>query len=149
MDEQRPLTDITNDPAFQTFCGALRDVTVRAALKAAAKKQWPFAGLTIRRRLDDWKKRVDAGPEAAALVVADFVIEYNSAVASLAENRGAGHWDARALTDQHLRDMLLLVEREPKLVFSLWLAFGTTLPKFGGEGHAEAPGDDHPDPDKA
>jgi len=126
MSEQRPLAEITNNPAFQTFCRALRDVTVRAAVKAAEKKPWPFAALTIRREVDQWKKRVGADPAEAILIVADFAIQHNSAVAALAENQGIGHWYARALAEDDVRDMLLLVEREPQLVFGLWLAFGHT-----------------------
>jgi len=111
--EEKNVTEIIENPGFQSIARALRNATVYALTIPNQKREVHF-GIAQK-----WKQKMKAGDEEFAAEVAEFVQEYNWETAH--RLKGKGH----SVTTDDLDALLLLIhERKADLVGALLLAYG-------------------------
>ena len=112
-EEEFHVTEIIENPGFQSVARALRNATIYALTVPNLKREVRF-GIAQR-----WKQKMKAGNEEFAAAVAEFVQEYNWETAH--RLKGKGH----SVTTEELDDVLHLIhERKAELVGALLLAYG-------------------------
>jgi hypothetical protein len=111
-EEKHKVTEIIEDPGFQSVARALRDSTLDA-LRDNSRREVRF-GIAQK-----WKQKMKAGNEDFAAAVAEFVQDYNWETAN--RLKGKGH----SVTTEDLDALLLLIhKRKADLVGALLLAYG-------------------------
>jgi hypothetical protein len=111
--EEKNVTEIIENPGFQSVARALRNATVYALTIPNQKREVHF-GIAQK-----WKQKMKAGDEEFAAEVAEFVQEYNWETAH--RLKGKGH----SVTTDDLDALLLLIhESKADLVGALLLAYG-------------------------
>jgi hypothetical protein len=112
-EEKHQVTEIIENPGFQSVARALRNATVYALTIPSLRREVRF-GIAQK-----WKQKIKAGDEEFAAELAEFVQEYNWETAH--RLKGKGH----SVTTEDLDALLLLIhERKADLVGALLLAYG-------------------------
>jgi hypothetical protein len=111
-EEKHKVTEIIENPGFQSVARALRNATVYALL--------PNPRHEVRFGIaQKWKQKMKAGNEEFAATVAEFVQDYNWETAR--RLKGKGH----SVTTEELDALLLLIhKRKADIVGALLLAYG-------------------------
>ena len=112
-EEEFHVTEIIEDPGFQSVARALRNATVYALTLPNLRREVRF-GIAQK-----WKQKMKAGNEEFAAAVADFVQDYNWETAH--RLKGKGH----SVTTEELDSLVHLIQkRSSELVGALLLAYG-------------------------
>ena len=111
-EERFHVTEIIEDPGFQSVARALRNATVYALTLPSLNREVRF-GIAQK-----WKQKMKAGPEEFATAVAEFVQDYNWETAH--RLKGKGH----SVSTEELNSLVRLIERRAELVGALLLAYG-------------------------
>jgi hypothetical protein len=111
--EEREVTEIIEDPGFQSVARAVRNATIYALTIPNQKREVRF-GLAQK-----WKQKIKGGDEEFAAELAEFVQDYNWETAHRLKN--VGHM----VTTEEISSLMQLVEkRHAEIVGSLLLAYG-------------------------
>ncbi len=112
-EEKHKVTEIIENPGFQSVARALRNATVYALTIPNQKREVRF-GIAQK-----WKQKMKAGDEEFAAAVAEFIQDYNWETAH--RLKGVGH----SVTTEDLDTLLFLIhKRKADLVGALLLAYG-------------------------
>ena len=111
-EERFHVTEIIEDPGFQSVARALRNATVYALTLPSLNREVRF-GIAQK-----WKQKMKAGPEEFATAVAEFVQDYNWETAH--RLKGKGH----SVSTEELNSLVRLIEHKAELVGALLLAYG-------------------------